>query len=213
MAMTLPKTDAAPRRVTILGSTGSVGCSTVDLIERDREAYVVEALSANRNVSSLANQARRLKPRLAVIADPDGYRQLTDELEGTRIEVAAGPNAVIEAAARPAEWVMAAILGAAGLEPTLAAIRRGAIIALANKECLVCAGQLLMAEVIDSGATVVPVDSEHNAIFQIFEFDREGAVEKIILTASGRAVSHLGHGGDGERDARAGGRPSQLGHG
>ena len=183
--MTLPKTDAAPRRVTILGSTGSVGCSTVDLIERDREAYVVEALSANRNVSSLANQARRLKPRLAVIADPDGYRQLTDELEGTRIEVAAGPNAVIEAAARPAEWVMAAILGAAGLEPTLAAIRRGAIIALANKECLVCAGQLLMAEVIDSGATVVPVDSEHNAIFQIFEFDREGAVEKIILTASG----------------------------
>ena len=185
MAMTLPKADVVPRRVTILGSTGSVGCSTIDLIERDREGYVVEALTANRNVSSLADQSRRLKPRLAVIADPGGYRELKDELDGTGIEVAAGPQAVVEAAARPAEWVMAAISGAAGLEPTLAAIRRGAIIALANKECLVCAGQLLMAEVIDCGATVVPVDSEHNAVFQIFEFDRKDTVEKIILTASG----------------------------
>ena len=185
MAVTLPRADVDARRVTILGSTGSVGCSTVDLIERNREAYVVEALSANRNVSSLADQARRLKPRLAVIADPGSYQELKLALEGTDIEVAAGPNAVIEAAARPAEWVMAAIMGAAGLEPTLAAIRRGAIIALANKECLVCAGQLLMKEVVDSGATMVPVDSEHNAVFQIFEFDRKDAVEKIILTASG----------------------------
>ncbi len=185
MAVSLPQDERAPRRVTILGSTGSVGCNTIDLIERNRDAYVVEALTAHRNFAALAEQAKRLRPRFAVIADPDRYGELKQALAGTGIEVAAGPGALEEAAARPADWVMAGIVGAAGLAPTLAAVRRGAIIALANKECLVCAGELMMKEVAAHGATVVPVDSEHNAIFQVFEFDRVETVEKIILTASG----------------------------
>ena len=175
----------APRRVTILGSTGSVGSNTVDLLDRQPAAFAVEALTAFGNATLLADQARRLKPRLAVVADPTEYRTLRAALSGTGIEVAAGPEAVIEAARRPADWVMAAIVGAAGLEPTLAAIQRGAIVALANKECLVCAGALLMREVARCGATLLPVDSEHSAIFQVFDFNRIDAVERIILTASG----------------------------
>ena len=128
----LPVADARPRRVTILGSTGSVGCNTVDLIERQRERFVVEALTANRNVELLADQARRLRAKIAVVADPTRYRALKDALAGTAIETAAGPEALVEAAGRPAEWVMAAIVGAVGLAPTLAAARRGAIIGLAN---------------------------------------------------------------------------------
>ena len=144
----------------------------MELIARDPDAYVVEALTAGRNVSHLAEQARALRPKLAVIADPAGYEPLRDALSGTGIEVAAGAEAVVEAAQRPAGWVMAAIVGAAGLEPTLAATRRGAIVAFANKECLVCAGPLMMDLVRDSGATLLPVDSEHNAIFQVFDFER-----------------------------------------
>jgi len=173
------------RSVTILGSTGSVGCSTIDLIERQPENFTVEALTAHRNVALLAEQARRLRAGLAVVSDPSCYAALKEALSGTGIEVAAGPEAVVEAAARPAEWVMAAIVGAAGLAPTLAAIRRGAAIAFANKEVLVCAGPLVMAEVARHGATLLPVDSEHNAIFQVFEADRREAIERIILTASG----------------------------
>jgi len=187
--MTAPQTSplaaTAPRSVTILGSTGSVGCNTVDLIRRNPDAFTVEALTANNSVKLLAEQARALRPRLAVVADPKGYEDLKDALAGTGIECAAGPAAVVEAAARPAEWVMAAIVGAAGLEPTLAAVRRGAIVALANKECLVSAGDLMMAEVRGNGATLLPVDSEHSAIFQVFEFDRADKVDRIILTASG----------------------------
>ena len=176
---------AAPRRLTVLGSTGSVGTSTVDLIERQPDAFEVEALTANRNVALLAEQARCLRPKLAVIADEACYADLKSALSGSGIEVAGGAAAVIEAAQRPAEWVMAAIVGAAGLKPTLAAIRRGVIVALANKECLVSAGDVMIAEIRDNGATLLPVDSEHSAIFQVFDFDHADKVERIILTASG----------------------------
>lgn len=176
---------SAPRSVCILGSTGSVGKSTIDIIERHPEAYAVVSLVARRNVALLAEQAKRLRPDLAVIAEPEGYGALREALAGTGIEVAAGFDAVIAAASLGADWTMAAIVGAAGLAPTIAAVRRGGIVAFANKECLVCAGSLLMSEVAASGATLLPVDSEHNAIFQVFDFDRIEGIEKIILTASG----------------------------
>jgi len=173
------------RRVTILGSTGSVGCNTVELVEADREAYVVEALVARSNAARLAEQARRLDAKFAVVADERHYRALKEALAGTGIAAAAGPAAVVEAAARPADWVMAAIVGAAGLAPTLEAVRRGAMVALANKEVLVCAGALVTAEATRHGARLLPVDSEHNAIFQVFEFEQAKAIERIVLTASG----------------------------
>lgn len=187
MAVASPQPDirAAPRSVTILGSTGSVGCNTLDLIEREPEAFTVEALTANGSAQRLAAQAKRVRAKLAVVADESRYRELKDALSGTGVEAAAGAQAVTDAAARPADWVMAAIVGAAGLAPTLAAVRRGAIVALANKETLVCAGALMTAEVARHGATLLPVDSEHNAIFQVLDFDRLDAVDRIILTASG----------------------------
>ena len=176
---------ATPRRVTILGSTGSVGCNTVDIVRRDPVAYEIEALTANNNVELLIEQALELRPRQVVVGVEANYGRLKEALAGTGIDVAAGRAAVIEAAARPADWVMAAIVGAAGLEPTLAAVRRGAMIGLANKETLVCAGELMMAEVIRHRAVMLPVDSEHSAIFQVFDPEQVEAVEKIILTASG----------------------------
>jgi len=180
-----------PRRVTVLGSTGSVGCNTIDLIERQKDDFTVEALTAHRNVALLAAQARRLGARLAVIADPALYDELKSALAGSAVEAAAGAAAVIEAASRPAEWVMAAIVGAAGLAPTLAAVRRGAIVALANKEVLVCAGALFMDEVGRHGATLLPVDSEHNAIFQVFEARHVAAIDRIVLTGSGGPFREL----------------------
>jgi 1-deoxy-D-xylulose-5-phosphate reductoisomerase len=171
--------------VTILGSTGSVGQSTVDLISRDPDAYRIEALVAATSVELLADQARRLHARLAVVADPTCYRALKAALAGTSIEAAAGSEAVSEAAARPAEWVMAAVVGFAGLSPTLVAARRGAMVALANKEALVCAGRLLMDAVETSNGVLLPVDSEHNAIFQVFDPRQRHAVDRLILTASG----------------------------
>jgi len=173
------------RSVTILGSTGSVGCNTVDLVEREPEKFRVEALVANRNVAKLAEQARALKAKLAVVSDESAYQDLKEALAGTGIEAAAGQQAVIDAAARPADWVMASIVGAAGLQPTLAAVKRGATIGLANKETLVCAGSLVMKAVEDHGATLVPVDSEHSAIYQVFDFEQKDQIDKIILTASG----------------------------
>src|SRR5215470_8326380 len=173
------------RRVSILGSTGSVGRNTVSLVEAEPERYAVEALSAHRNVELLAEQARRLRAKLAVVADPSRYRALKDALSGTGVEAAAGPSALVEAAMQPAEWVMAAIVGAAGLASTLAAVRRGAMVALANKETLVCAGALVTSEVKRCGARLLPADSEHNAIFQVFDRDRRHTIERIILTASG----------------------------
>ncbi len=179
------KPKSKPRRITILGATGSVGCSTIDLVERHRDNYEVEALTANSNVELLAEQARRLRARVAVVADAGKYKDLREALAGSGIEAAAGPQALVEAAERPADWVMAAIVGAAGLAPTLAAIRRGVSIGLANKECLVCAGALMMQAVRNHGATLLPVDSEHSAIFQVFDFDQPERVERIVLTASG----------------------------
>ncbi len=178
-----PQALPRPRSVSVLGSTGSVGTSTVSLLARG--GYHIEALTANSNVALLAEQARLLRPRFVAIAEERCFRDLKEALAGTGIEVGAGANALVEAAARPADWVMAAIVGAAGLAPTLAAIRRGAIVALANKEVLVCAGTVVMAEVAASGATLLPVDSEHNAIFQVFEAHNREAVDRIILTASG----------------------------
>ncbi|MBI4182614.1 MAG: 1-deoxy-D-xylulose-5-phosphate reductoisomerase [Proteobacteria bacterium] len=174
-----------PRRVSVLGSTGSVGCSTVDLLLAGAGAYEVEALTAHGNAWLLAEQARALAAKVAVVADPTAYPALKEALSGSGIEAMAGRDAVIEAAARPADWVMAAIVGAAGLEPALAAIGQGGVIALANKECLVCAGDLVMAEVRRHGATLLPVDSEHNAIFQVFDFAHSDRIERVILTASG----------------------------
>jgi 1-deoxy-D-xylulose-5-phosphate reductoisomerase len=176
---------AAKRRLSILGSTGSVGCNTVDLIERHRDAYDIEALTCHRNVEVLVEQALKLRPKFVAVCDESQFSTLKDALRGSGIEIGAGQNAVIEAAARPADWVMAAIVGAAGLKPTLTAVRRGAMVALANKECLVCAGPLMMAEVERHGATLLPVDSEHNAIFQVIDQDRLDLVEGITLTASG----------------------------
>ena len=185
MAIQATQTRSEPRSVTILGSTGSIGCNTVNLLQSNPEAYRVEALTARSNVELLARQARQLDARLAVVADESRYSELKAALEGTSVRVAAGVEGLIEAASLPSDWVMAGIVGAAGLQPTLAAVRRGAVVALANKECLVCAGALMLREVARHGATLLPVDSEHNAIFQVFDFDRPERVEKIILTASG----------------------------
>ena len=185
MSASLARADGEPRRLSILGATGSIGCSTLDLVTRNPAAYEVEVLTAYRNVDALARQARTVDATLAVVGDANLYKELRDSLSGTETEVAAGSDALVEAATRPSEWVMAGIVGAAGLAPTLAAVRRGAVVALANKECLVCAGELMLAEVKANAATLLPVDSEHNAIFQVFDFERPERVERIILTASG----------------------------
>jgi 1-deoxy-D-xylulose-5-phosphate reductoisomerase len=175
----------APRTVTVLGSTGSVGTQTVDLLAAAPDSFQVRALVGGRNAALLAEQAIALKAGRAVIADPAQYAALRQALAGTGIDTAAGPEAVVEAAALPADWTMAAITGAAGLAPTLAAIRRGAVVALANKEALVCAGEVMLHAVRDAGATLLPVDSEHNAIFQAMADGNHRAIERIILTASG----------------------------
>lgn len=184
---------SVPRRLTVLGSTGSVGRSTLDLIERHPDRWRVAALTANSDVALLAEQARRLRPDVAVVANDGAYSALKDALAGTGIEIAAGREALMEAADRPAEWVMAAIVGAAGLEPTLRAVERGATIALANKETLVCAGDLVTRTAARTGARLLPVDSEHNAIFQIFDFDDPARIERVILTASGGPFRKLSY--------------------
>ena len=180
-----PKSQAARRRVALFGSTGSIGCQTIDLLTRAPEKYDIVALTAHRNTDKLIAQARLLKPALAVIGDAAQYQTLKDGLAGTGIEVAAGAAAVEEAATRDSDWVMSAIVGAAGLPPTLAAARRGATIAFANKETLVCAGPLMMQLVAEAGATLLPVDSEHNAIWQVFDFEHRESIARLILTASG----------------------------
>lgn len=177
--------SSAPRSVTVLGSTGSIGCSTIDLLRAEPERFVVRALVGGRNVSLLAEQARELRAELAVIHDEALLDELKTLLAGSGVRCAAGRQAVIEAAAVPADWTMAAITGAAGLEPTLAATRNGKSIALANKEALVCAGDVMLRAVREAGATLLPVDSEHNAIFQSLAGSPITAVEKIVLTASG----------------------------
>jgi 1-deoxy-D-xylulose-5-phosphate reductoisomerase len=177
--------SAAARTVTVLGSTGSVGTQTIELLLADPGRFRVRALVACRNAVRLAEQAVALHAEIAVVADPAAYAELRDALAGSGIEVAAGAEAVVAAASLEADWTMAAIAGAAGLAATLAAIRRGACVALANKEALVCAGDVMLRAVREAGATLLPVDSEHNAIFQSLADGNRGAVEKIVLTASG----------------------------
>ncbi len=176
---------SVPRTVTLLGATGSIGSSTVDLLRQESARYRVEAVTAHRNAAALAHLARELGARFAAVADADAYRELKTELSGSGIEAGAGAAAVVEAAQRPADWVMAAITGATSLRPTLAAAERGATVALANKECLVCAGALFMRRAAAAGARVLPVDSEHNAIFQALSAGRREDVRRIVLTASG----------------------------
>ena len=175
----------APRRIAILGATGSVGTSTLDLVRRNPAAFEVVALTANRDVEGLARAVRETGARFAAVADPSAYGALKQALSDTDCELAAGPEAVEEAGARDSDWVMASIVGAAGLKPTLAAVRRGVAIALANKECLVCAGTIVLSEAAASGARLLPVDSEHNAIFQVLDENARDSIEKLILTASG----------------------------
>ena len=173
------------RTVTILGATGSVGQSTLDLIERNADRFDVLALTARRDVRGLAAAARRVGARRAVIADPSLHNALKDALSGSRIETAAGDEAIVEAAASGADWTMAAIVGCAGLRPVMAALRQGRTVALANKEALVSAGDVMTRAASESGATLLPVDSEHNAVFQCFDRARPGSVRRVVLTASG----------------------------
>jgi len=175
----------APRTVSVFGATGSIGCSTLDLIGRDPDAYDVLALTAGCDVGKLAAAAITHNARLAVVADESCYGALKAALAGTGIEAAAGEGALVEAALMGADWTMAAIVGLAGLAPTLAAVKQGKTVALANKESLVAAGDVMMAAVQESGATLLPVDSEHNAIFQCLDGGSIDRVRKITLTASG----------------------------
>jgi 1-deoxy-D-xylulose-5-phosphate reductoisomerase len=175
----------APRRVTILGATGSIGGSTIDLIRQSSGRFGVEALTANRNAPVLARLARELGARYAAVADTKAYADLKAALSGSGIEAGAGESGLLEAAMRPADLVVAAISGAVGLRPTLAAVERGATIALANKECLVCAGKLFMRTAAAASAQILPVDSEHNAIFQALGAGRREDLRRVILTASG----------------------------
>ncbi len=173
------------KSVCVLGVTGSVGSSTVDILKAHADKYAVDAITAHRNVPALARAAIELGAAMAVIADESLYEDLKSALSGTNILVAAGDDALVEAASRPSDIVIAAIIGAAGLRATLAAIRRGARVGLANKETLVCAGDLMMAEVAKYNATLIPVDSEHSAIFQVLEQKSVDKVDRILLTASG----------------------------
>ena len=177
------------RKITILGSTGSIGVSTLDLLsfaqKRGEAEFEIEALTANSNVEALAEQARQFKPKFVAVADASYKDALKAAVGDLDVEIGAGPEAIEEAADRDAGWVMAAIVGAAGLKPTLKAAMRGADIALANKECLVCAGDVLTAAIEKAGGALLPVDSDHNAIFQVFDFERAHRVSRLILTASG----------------------------
>jgi 1-deoxy-D-xylulose-5-phosphate reductoisomerase len=173
------------RSVTVLGSTGSIGCNTVDILEHHPDAFRAEVLTAHRNVDVLAAQAKRLGAQRAVVGDEGKYAELKSALAGSGVEAAAGAQAIAEAGDHPADIVVAGIVGAAGLKPVLNAVRRGATVAFANKECLVSAGDLMVREVEAAGATLLPVDSEHSAIFQVFDFDQPDKVRRIVLTASG----------------------------
>jgi len=178
-------THSDQRTISILGATGSVGLSTLDLVRRNPDAWDVVALTAYSRVDALIKLALEFRPKLAVIGDETYFSALKKGLAGTGIECAAGEEGLLAAAVENSDLVMAAIVGAAGLRPTLKAVRRGATIALANKECLVCAGDLMMQEVAAHGALLLPVDSEHNAIFQVFDGENANQVSRIVLTASG----------------------------
>ncbi len=176
---------SAARVVSVLGATGSIGDSTMDLIRRGGDRYRVEAITANSNVQALAKLAREFDVRFAAVADAAKLGELREALAGTGIACGAGESAVIEAASRPADWIMAAVSGAAGLKPALAAVDRGTTIALANKECLVCAGDIFMRRAAAAGASVLPADSEHNALFQALSSGNREELTRVIITASG----------------------------
>ena len=173
------------KTITVLGSTGSVGRTTIKLLLENRDKFEVKALAAGNNWKLLAEQARLLSPSFVAIENSDAYRPLQEALDGKNIQIGVGPEAVVEAAKINTDWVMAGIVGVAGLPATVTAVRRGALIAFANKECLVSAGSILIEEAKKSKAKLIPVDSEHNAIFQVFENDNKHSIDKIILTASG----------------------------
>ncbi|MEO9635010.1 MAG: 1-deoxy-D-xylulose-5-phosphate reductoisomerase [Parasphingorhabdus sp.] len=173
------------KSISIFGATGSVGLSTLDLVRQHREQYEIVALTANSNAAQLAALAKEFSAQVAVVANPSAYAELKHQLAGTSIEAASGPDALVDAAALGADWTMAAIVGCAGLPPTLEALRCGKTVALANKEALVSAGALMIAEARKAGAALLPVDSEHNAIFQALQGGRIDQVRKITLTASG----------------------------
>lgn len=173
------------RSVTILGATGSVGRSTLDLIERNRDRFEIVALTARKDIDGLVELARRIRPQRAVIGDDRHFDRLKEALADTGVEAAAGDAAIVEAAGAGADWTMAAIVGTAGLKPVMRALEAGGTVALANKESLVSAGALMTRAAKTSGATLLPVDSEHNAVFQCFDAARPGSIRRIILTASG----------------------------
>lgn len=180
-----PAPEGAPRSLTILGATGSIGKSTLDIVARNQDAFRVVALTAQTNVADLAEAAKRARAELAVIGDSACYGELKERLAGTGIEAAAGQPAVVAAAGEPADCVMAAIVGAAGIEPTFAAARQGRRLALANKECLVSAGDVFMSAVAGWGTELLPVDSEHSAAMQALHGAAAESIEQIVLTASG----------------------------
>ena len=176
------------RRISIFGATGSIGQNTIDLIRRAPDAYKVVALSGAGNIARLAADARELRAEVAITAHADRLEELRAALAGSGVEAAAGTPAIAEAASRPADWVMSAIVGAAGLAPGLAALKQGATLALANKESLVCAGALMLRTAAEHDARLLPVDSEHSAVFQALVGEDLAAVERIIITASGGAL-------------------------
>jgi 1-deoxy-D-xylulose-5-phosphate reductoisomerase len=173
------------RSVSVLGATGSIGDSTMDLLRASPERYRVEALTANTNVEDLVKLAKEFRARFVAVADASKLGELRAALAGTGIESGGGDSAIIEAAERPADWLMAAVSGAAGLKPALAAVDRGATIALANKECLVCAGDFFMQRAAKAGACILPADSEHNALFQALGSGNREELTRVIITASG----------------------------
>lgn len=177
--------EAGVRTVTVLGATGSIGDSTMDLLRGAPGRYRVEALTANSNVEGLAKLAREFDARFVAVADTARFGELKDALAGSGIECGVGESAIIEAASRPADWLMAAVSGAAGLKPALAAVDRGTTIALANKECLVCAGDFFMQRAAKAGACILPADSEHNALFQALGSGNRDELTRVIITASG----------------------------
>ncbi|MEH6950786.1 1-deoxy-D-xylulose-5-phosphate reductoisomerase [Nitrobacter sp. NHB1] len=177
--------QAGVRTVTVLGATGSIGDSTMDLLRGAPGRYRVEALTANSNVEALVKLAREFDARFVAVADSTRFGELKDALAGSGIECGVGESAIIEAASRPADWLMAAVSGAAGLKPALAAVDRGTTIALANKECLVCAGDFFMQRAAKAGACILPADSEHNALFQALSSGNRDELTRVIITASG----------------------------
>lgn len=175
------------KRITIFGATGSIGQNTLDLIGRDREAHKVVALTGDQNIVKLARDAITFDAELAVTADPGRLEDLRQALSGTAVQAAAGPEALIEAASLPADWLMSSIVGSAGLAPGLKALEQGTSLALANKESMVCAGPLMLSTAKAHGASILPVDSEHSAVFQALIGEDISAVERVIITASGGA--------------------------